>query len=121
MTKNKSTGKRGEELAARFMIDRGYTIIDRNWHCRAGEIDIVARQNEEWIFVEVRTRHARTTETAFESITPQKQERFTAAIYSYLAQLPDPDTVNWRADVVAVALRPGYRPVIDYVENALDW
>jgi putative endonuclease len=114
------TGKRGEELAAAYLKRGGYDIVATNWRCAAGEIDIVAWQGHTLVFVEVRTRHARTTESAFESITPRKQERLVASVHQYLTT-HDLAAAVWRIDVIAVALGPAGDPDIDHVEDALDW
>ena len=54
--KRRITGKRGEAAAIRFLKKRGYSILDTNYHCRSGEIDIVAREKDSIVFVEVKTR-----------------------------------------------------------------
>lgn len=119
-TKKQVTGKRGEDLAVSYLQTQGYEIVERNWRCTLGEIDIVARRSEVVVFVEVRTRHASTTESALESVGSQKQAKMTRLAYAYLTgrQL---GKVDWRVDVVAVALPRAGDPVIEHVENALDW
>lgn len=112
------TGNYGEQLAADYLRKRGYDIIATNWHCPRGEIDIVAQHNALLVFVEVKTRRTRTTETAFASITPQKRERLIASVYAWLDQNAD-DEANWRIDVIAIALTR--QPTIEHVEDALDW
>jgi putative endonuclease len=121
MSKQNSTGQLGEDIAVSYLQQRGYTIQERNWRCTKGEIDIIATAQESLIFVEVRTRHAPNTEMAFASITPMKRQRMVRAVYEYLNTLSDPDQVEWRIDVVGVALQRGKRPHIQHVENAFDW
>lgn len=120
MTARQQRGQNAEALAAQFLRQRGYDIVATNWHCRYGELDIVARQRETIVFVEVRARSTGGTATAFESIGPRKQARISAAAQLYLAahQLENAD---WRIDAIAVGLRGGAAPVIEHVENALDW
>jgi len=120
MTTRQQRGQNAEALAANFLRERGYSIIATNWHCRYGEIDIVARQGETIVFVEVRARSLGGTATAFESIGARKQARLTAAAQSYLAA-HELDDSNWRVDAIAVGLRGSADPVIEHVENALDW
>ena len=107
-------------MAARFLQGKGYQIVETNWHCAHGELDIVAREGDVFVFVEVKTRRARQTETALTSITPAKRERLIASAYTYIAdhELENP---TWRIDVVAIALPRSGQPVIDHVEDALDW
>ena len=71
-------GARGERLAAAYLQQHGYTLIGANWHCAHGEIDLIARQNDVIVFVEVRTRRS-GTEAAFASINPRKQRTLTQA------------------------------------------
>ncbi len=120
MTTQQDTGTHGETLAADYLTGQGYTLITRNWHCRQGELDLVMRQGELLVFVEVRTRHAETTESAFASVQPPKQQRLIAAIHAYLDQHNSPDAA-WRLDLIAVALPWQGAPIIEHVEDALDW
>jgi putative endonuclease len=117
---NQQTGQQGETLAAAYLQQQGYDIITRNWHCPVGELDIIARQAKALVFVEVRTRRAVTSETAFASISIAKRQRLMAAIYAYL-QAHDLENADWRVDVVAVALQRHKPPLIEHLEDALDW
>ena len=83
-TPHQALGAYGEELATTHLRQLGYEIIMRNWQCRAGEIDIIARDANEWVFVEVRTRRAPDTDSAIESVTPAKEARVLAASQTYL-------------------------------------
>ncbi len=121
MTKrHQDTGSWGESLAAAHLRQQGYSILETNWHCPRGELDIIAQDGETLVFVEVKTRRAGGIEAAFMSVTPRKRERLIASIYSYIdeQQLEDP---LWRIDLIAIALTRGEKAVIDHRENALDW
>lgn len=120
MANQQQLGEQGETLATTYLQHKGYNILDRNWNCRYGEIDIVAKDGEMLVFVEVKTRHAQTTEGAFASITPTKQKRLTAAAQLYLSQSEQEDE-DWRVDVVAIALPHTGKPIIEHVEDALGW
>src|SRR5262245_3448238 len=120
MTQKSALGQRGEQLAVAYLQQHGYSIITTNWHCPSGELDIVARKNEVLVFVEVRTRHADSAEAAFESIRSNKQDRVKKAAFLYLAQHSLQDA-RWRIDIIAVALPRSGQPVIEHVEDALDW
>jgi putative endonuclease len=112
-------GRRGETLAAEKLTALGYALVARNYRCAAGEIDLVARQGEAWVFVEVRTRRGGQFGTPEDSITPRKRQHLVAAAQTYLQehQLPD---VPWRIDVVAVELsRRGELLRVDVIENAI--
>jgi putative endonuclease len=106
-------------VAARRLAALGYEIVARNWRCEAGEVDIVARDGETWVFVEVRTRRGRRFGTPEESITGAKQARLVQTASAYLAER-GLDDVDWRIDVVAIELGPGgevWR--VDVIENAV--
>ncbi len=96
----------GEAAAVRLLRREGYEIIERNWRCRSGEIDIVAKQGERLIFVEVRTRSGESRfGTAAESVDYRKQRKLreTALVYVRSAGLQG---MAMRFDVVAVLLGP---------------
>lgn len=82
----KQLGQYGEQMAAHYLIEQGYEIVNRNWRCSSGEIDIVAEHGDTLVFVEVRTRRQTGTYgTPAESVrlTKQKQVRETAQYYLY--------------------------------------
>ena len=80
-------GAAAEGLAARFLTARGLVIVQRNYRCRGGEIDLIARDGETLVFVEVRLRRNRAFGTAAESITAAKRRRLRLAARHYLARL----------------------------------
>jgi putative endonuclease len=96
-------GRRGEELAAEALIHSGYEIVARNWHCQAGEVDIVARQDDVYHFFEVRTRRGREYGTPEESVTPAKRQRMIDVALTYLGEQELTD-VDWRIGFVAVEM-----------------
>lgn len=113
-------GRRGEEIAAQALVRRGYRIVDRNWRCPAGEVDIVARDGPVWAFVEVRTRRGTRFGTPEESITSVKQARMIDVALSYLAE-HEMGPVDWRLDLVAVELdRAGHLVRVEVLENAVE-
>ena len=118
---SQKTGKRGEQIAVDYLRNKGYVVITTNWHCTYGEIDIVAQLQDTLVFVEVRSRRTETTETAFASITPRKRERMVNSAYVHLDVQELPEETDWRIDVVGIALPRFGSPIIDHVENALDW
>lgn len=118
--RRKSLGQRGEQLAAAYLRKRGYHILDSNWRHSLGELDIVAREGETLVFVEVRTRHADSTERAFESITPYKRHRLITLAHAYLS-VCKLETTNWRVDVIAIAIPRFGPPLLDHAEDALSW
>jgi putative endonuclease len=81
-------GARAEASAAEFLRARGLAVVARNFRCRRGEIDLIARDGEMLVFVEVRLRSRRDYGDAAASITAAKRERMAAAALFYLARLP---------------------------------
>ena len=114
-------GKLGEKLARKFLKKKGYHIRETNFHCRAGEIDIIARQKDYLIFVEVRTKSNLDFGTPEESITSAKKEKLIASALTYInthQKLPS----SWRIDVVAVELdQKGKTKRIELIENAISY
>ncbi len=103
---NSARGRRGESLAARELERRGYSIVERNWRCEAGEIDLVAREGETWAFVEVKLRTGKGYGLPEEAITRRKRDRLMNAALMYLAERDLIDVI-WRIDVVAIVVAPG--------------
>ena len=116
----RETGILGERIARDFLSAKGYGILETNYHCRDGEIDIIARKQDTLVFVEVRTRTGNTFGTPEESVTPQKCEklRLTAEHYGQNhADLPE----TWRIDFIGVRLDRDLRVLgIDHIENAVE-
>ena len=115
----KQLGDAGEEIAARELIQRGYLVRDRNWRSAEGELDIVARQGQTLVFVEVRTRRGDRFGTPEDSITPAKRAHLVAAAQAYL-QAHALEDCDWRIDVVAVEMTTrGQLVRVDVIENAV--
>ncbi len=105
----RTLGHFGEVLAEGALRRQGYEIVERNWRCRQGEIDLVARQGSDWVIVEVRTRRSATCGPPEESLTPAKQRRLLQLAAAYLQQR-GLEEVPWRIDVVAVEVDGAGRP-----------
>jgi putative endonuclease len=82
-----NSGAAAEALAARFLAARGLTIVERNYRCRGGEIDLIARERDTLVFVEVRLRSGDAFGGARASITAAKRRRLERAASHYLAQV----------------------------------
>ncbi len=113
-------GQRGEDYAARRLTALGYTILARNWRCPAGEIDLVAEQQNVLVFVEVRTRRGDRLGTPEESITPAKRARLIAAAETYLDEHEETNR-DWRIDLVAIEIGL-HNEVLrcEVIENAIE-
>jgi putative endonuclease len=117
--KRKEVGALGEKLAADYLKKRRYKIIEKNFRCRKGEIDIIAKQGECLVFVEVRTKKSSGFGIPEESITPFKSKRLITLANIYLQNcsgLPK----SWRIDVIAVELKPDNKlSRVEHIENAV--
>lgn len=100
------------------MKEHGYSVIDTNYHCPEGEIDIVARHNDAIVFIEVRTRQNRRFGSPEESITASKKQKMRLAAARY-REAHDGLPEMWRIDVVVVELRGGRPTRIELIENAV--
>jgi len=113
-------GRYGEQLAVNHLQAAGYAIITTNWRCPLGEIDIIAQKDNVLVFVEVRSRHAETTEASFESVNIRKQTKLAALANDYINAHKLDDMV-WRIDVIGVAIPHTGNAIIEHVEDALGW
>ncbi len=114
-----TTAGRGEEGAVAYLRDRGYRIITRNWRCRLGEIDIVARDGETLVFVEVKSRRSSAFGTPQAAVDGRKQRKLSLVALQYLQNgrvKPGPA----RFDVVAVTVKDG-GDEIELIRNAFDF
>jgi putative endonuclease len=117
--KRRDTGILGEKLARDFLRKRGYRILEANYRCPRGEIDLIARHKDFLVFVEVRTKRSRDFGTPEESITPAKRERLIT-VASHYQQTHNNLPQLWRIDVVAVELNQKGKPSrIELIENAV--
>lgn len=106
-------------MARQFLEAAGYEYVERNWHCRSGEIDLIMRDGDELVFVEVKARHGERAGRAGDAVTAAKARKLLAAGEWYVMQHPDYHELVWRCDLVAITLVPGRRPNIAHYVNAI--
>ena len=82
-------GAAGEALAADWYVAQGYAVLDRNWRCRDGELDLVLRQGRTTVFCEVKTRTSSAFGSPAEAVTPAKQRRIRRLAARWLSEHPD--------------------------------
>ena|SRR6185503_17552396 len=116
MKHNQRIGKWGEQAAAEFLLERGYVIVAHNFRTPYGEIDLIARQGEITIFIEVKTRTSNKMGLPEESINLRKRQHMISAAEYYAAES---EIDHWQIDVLSIEGRPGSEPVITYFENAI--
>ena len=111
-------GSKGEELAVVFLKKRGYTILEKNFRCKFGEIDIIARERKTLVFVEVKTRSSLGFGSPQTSVTRKKQDQLTKVALFYL-QKKQLFNCEARFDVVAVELN-SMKKQIELIRNAFE-
>jgi len=107
----------GEDLAARALAERGYRILERNYRFERGEVDIIAMDGEELVFVEVKTRETDAFGAPEESITPFKEEQLKKVAEGFIFER-HLEGQTCRFDVVAITLRKG-NPEIRILQDVL--
>lgn len=114
MTTRSEQGTVGEELACRYLVAQGLSVLMRNYRCRMGELDLIMRDGATLVFVEVRSRlDARFAHPA-ETVTRTKQQRLIRAAAHYLQK--NRLDVPCRFDVVAITY--GGEPVVEWIKDA---
>lgn len=116
----KTRGSQAEQLAAQYLTEQGYTILERNWRCSSGELDIIACTEHVVVIVEVRSRRAGSFShgSPIESVTARKikQVRDTAKVYLYRASR---SSAKIRFDVIGIILSPdGSAERMDHIMEA---
>ncbi len=118
--KTRTLGQRGEDLAAKFLKRQGYRIVGRGERDNLGELDLVAVDGRQVVFVEVKTRRSRDGGAPEEAVGAEKQRRLTRAALGYLRRhrlLEFPA----RFDIVAITWPAEARkPAIEHIKNAFD-
>ncbi|MFC1997279.1 YraN family protein [Chloroflexota bacterium] len=109
----------GETIAAEYLVNKGYLVIERNLRTSYGEIDLIAKDGKFLVFVEVKTRATDAFGPPEASITRQKKEHLIASARTFLQTFSNSDT-NWRIDVIAIRkLKSESTPEIIHFENAI--
>lgn len=114
---NKSTGKLGEDLATRFLEQSGYQVLARNYHTRYGELDIICRQNQSLVFVEVKARRNIRFGYPEEAITPRKIQHLKKAAWHYLEEKQTAYR-EIRFDVITILLDDNNKGKINHIKYA---
>jgi len=112
-------GAAGEALACRHLAGKGFAILARNYRCRSGEVDVIARHEEATVFVEVKERHGASHGAGCDSVTFGKRRRIVRAARLYAASHGLEET-PMRFDVVSIDWTDGGRPVIRHDQGAFN-
>ncbi len=109
-------GREGEKIAEVFLKKQGYRLVERNYRCRGGEVDLIVLDSRIIVFVEVKTRTDHGFGSPLEAVEPRKQRRMILAAQLFLHQkkLHERDA---RFDVVGISW-PGTEPLVEHIQNA---
>lgn len=118
-TRNAELGRWGEDLAALHLLADGLTVLDRNWRCGEGELDLVAREPDGTVvFVEVKTRGGIGFGEPAEAVGRVKARKLRALACRWLLENRPPGTPELRFDVIGIVRRRGYAPEVTHLRAA---
>ena len=113
----RSLGQKGEAIAAKYYLDRGYTLLVHNYQCRMGELDLVLQKQELLVIAEVKTRSPGSLGTPAQAVNPAKQKRIIQATKYYLSRTQTEEPAV-RFDVVEVQPLPNGTWQVHRIPNA---
>lgn len=111
-------GRQGEEYTCAYIEKQGMALLTRNYHCRGGEVDIIAREGDTVVFIEVKTRCGGGFGSGAEAVTPAKIKKIICAAQHYIMKRA-PAEESFRFDVAEVDVRDGLYS-INYIKNAFE-
>lgn len=114
----RALGDAGEDAVARWYTEAGYRLLDRNWRCREGELDVVVARGQVLVFCEVKTRRTTAFGSPAEAVTVAKQRRLRTLAMRWLDEHPEARARTMRFDVASVLALRDAAPVIDVIEGA---
>ena len=117
MSATTDLGARGERIAVAYLTDAGLRVLDRNWRCREGELDIVAREGDALVFCEVKTRRGTGYGHPVEAVHAAKRRRLRVLASRWLAA-HDEHARDLRFDVVGVLVRPEPPALVTHLRAA---
>jgi putative endonuclease len=113
---NVSLGQTGEDLAVRYLLDRGMEVIERNWRCEHGEVDVVALDGDYLVICEVKTRRSLAFGEPVESVTRAKEARLRRLAAAYVRS-HETGSARVRIDVLGILFRAGQPPLVRHVRG----
>jgi len=124
-TEKRKFGDLGEKAACDFLQNKKYKILEKNYHKRIGEIDIIAKFNNVIHFIEVKTRTVSSSAKyglPQEAVNYYKQKKLAKTALFYLSENDYSDDTNWQIDVIAITTNPDKKSVeINHIENVVDF
>lgn len=117
-SEKKDIGKRGEKIAVTYLQHSGYTILEQNYHCKLGEIDIIAYDHHILVFLEVRTKSSLDFGLPQESINLKKQHQISKVALEYISR-KKLKNIPARFDVIAISLSEG-KEKLEHIKDAFE-
>jgi len=111
-------GKEGERFAERYLQQKGYKLVERNYRCRGGEVDLILLDRKVIVFVEVKTRSDHKFGSPLEAVAARKQKKMIQAAEFFLNQ-KGLHNREARFDVIGISWL-GQQPAVEHIENAFD-
>ena len=111
-------GKEGEKIAERYLQKKGYKLVERNYRCSSGEVDLIVLDRRVIVFVEVKTRSDHRFGTPLEAVARGKQQKMIRTA-QYFLNAKGLHQREARFDVVGISW-PGGEPVVEHIENAFE-
>jgi len=112
-------GQEGEHYVAKYLKKKGYQILDKNYRCKLGEIDIIARDGEELVFIEVKTRSGLSHGSPAAAVDVRKQRQISRTAQWYLAEQTLFDSPA-RFDVICLLFDDTRQLTVEHISNAFD-
>lgn len=113
----KDLGKKGEDLAVELCREKGFVVIEQNYRTPFGEIDIIAKDGNIVVFIEVKARTGTAYGAPFEAVTRRKRDKIKKVAMSYMKRLKK--EVPARFDVISISMKSG-RPDLEYIQDAFE-
>ncbi len=118
----KALGQQGESIATQHLLGLGWQLVERNWRCRMGEIDLIMQDGTVLVIVEVRTRRGKVAmENALASVNARKQAKLMELAMTYRLEKNINEATSIRIDVVGVALGNDGTFAVKVIHDALSW
>lgn len=114
---SRATGNHGEKLALDYLVKQGLIRIEQNVSSRYGEIDIIMRDGDEWVFIEVRLRQSQTFGGGLESVTRSKQQKLINTAENYIQKHDKTHFDSCRFDIIEISGKLG-QPYINWIKDA---
>lgn len=119
-TEKQNTGKLGEDIAVKYLENHGFNILERNYRKPWGEIDIIAKQDQELVFFEVKTQQNYLEWEPEENVNKHKKHQLSRIIMTYLKENRISENQDWRVDVLAIKLNMQTKNAeINHIKNII--